>query len=150
MPDHVLGDRRLGDLKPEFQQFPVDTRGAPQGILLAHLSNEFALLAGNPGPARSATRFPAPIGSKSCSMPTQDRVRLNHAGQTEQAWPEPCHPHQQGSVSPTQTKTVRCTPHRDIELMAQIQVLNFKSTSRLEPVCDKSSEQVEQRKHHNG
>jgi len=28
MPNHVLGDRRLGDLKPEFQQFPVDTRGA--------------------------------------------------------------------------------------------------------------------------
>jgi hypothetical protein len=45
---------------------------------------------------------------------------------------------------------VRCAPHRDIELVAQIQVLDFKPTSRLEPVCDKNSEQVEQGKHHNG
>jgi len=27
-------------------------------------------------------------------MPPQDRVRLNDAGQTEQTWPEPSHPHQ--------------------------------------------------------
>jgi hypothetical protein len=28
-PGHVLGDRRLGDLKPELQQFTMDARGAP-------------------------------------------------------------------------------------------------------------------------
>jgi len=39
-------------------------------------------------------RLPAPIGPKSCSMPPQDRVRLNDAGETEQTWPEPSHPHQ--------------------------------------------------------
>jgi hypothetical protein len=39
-------------------------------------------------------RLPAPIGPKSYSVPPQDRVRLNDAGQTEQTWPEPSHPHQ--------------------------------------------------------
>src|SRR5262249_9477532 len=28
-PSHVLGDRRLGDLEPELQQFTMDARGAP-------------------------------------------------------------------------------------------------------------------------
>src|SRR6476661_9603129 len=46
-------------------------------------------------------RLPAPIGPKSCSMPPQDRVRLNDAGQTEQTWPEPSHPHQYHPVTPT-------------------------------------------------
>jgi hypothetical protein len=28
-PDHVFGHRRLGDLKPEFEQLTMDARGAP-------------------------------------------------------------------------------------------------------------------------
>jgi len=28
-PGHVLGDRRLGDLEPELQQFTMDARDAP-------------------------------------------------------------------------------------------------------------------------
>jgi hypothetical protein len=39
-------------------------------------------------------------------------------------------------------------PHRDIELMTQIQVLDLKPASRLEPVEDRSKEQVKQGKHH--
>ncbi len=34
--DHVLGDRRLGDLEPKLQQFAMNSRRAPQWILLAH------------------------------------------------------------------------------------------------------------------
>src|SRR6266576_5606585 len=79
----LLGDRRLGDLEPELQQFTMDARGAPQGVLLAHPSDEFAQLRFDFGPARLTARFPAPIGPKPCSMPPQDRVRLNDAGQTE-------------------------------------------------------------------
>ena len=119
---------------PSFSSSPW-IRGAPHrgfSLLICRMSSRSSrVILGRP---RSGTGFPAPIGSKPCSMPAQNRVRQNHAGQTEQAWPEPCHPHQQDSVSPTQTKAVRCTPHRDIELMAQIQVLDFKPTSRLEPV----------------
>src|SRR5262249_36856588 len=93
-PDHVFGDRRLGDLKPKLEQFTMDARGAPQWVLLAHLLDEFAQLTANSGPSCPTARFPAPIGPKPCAMPTQDRVRLNDAGQTEQAWPEPSHPYQ--------------------------------------------------------
>jgi hypothetical protein len=31
-PDHVFGDRRLGDLESELQQFTMDTRGTHNGF----------------------------------------------------------------------------------------------------------------------
>jgi hypothetical protein len=49
-------------------------------------------------------------------MPPQDCVRLNDTRQTEQAWPEPSHPYQQRSITPTQPQTVGCTPQGNIAL----------------------------------
>ena len=106
-PDHVLGDRRLRDLKPKLEQFTMDAWRAPQWVLLAHPLDEFAQLTANSGPPWPTARFPAPIGPKPCSMPPQDRVRPNDAGQTDQAWPQPGHPHQQSPVTPTNPWTVR-------------------------------------------
>jgi len=79
----VLGNRRLGDLEPELEQFTMDARGAPQWVLPAHPLDEFAQLTVNSGPPRPTVRFPAPIGAKPGAMPSQDRARLNDAGQTE-------------------------------------------------------------------
>ena len=44
---HVLGDRRLRDLEPQFQQFPVDARRAPEGIRNANLPDQMAQLGGD-------------------------------------------------------------------------------------------------------
>jgi hypothetical protein len=41
-PDHVLGNRRLGDPEPELEQFTMDSWGAPQWVLLAHALDKFA------------------------------------------------------------------------------------------------------------
>src|SRR6266404_905895 len=41
-PDHVFGDGRLGDLEPELEQFAMNSRSAPQWILLAHPLDKFA------------------------------------------------------------------------------------------------------------
>jgi hypothetical protein len=38
--DHVLCDARLRDLKPELEQFAVDTRRAPKRVLEAHPSDQ--------------------------------------------------------------------------------------------------------------
>ena len=47
-------------------------------------------------------------------------------------------------------ETMRNPPHRDIELMAQIQVLDLNPAPRLEAIEDKRKEQVEQGKHRDG
>ena len=78
-PDHVFRDRQLRDLDAKLQQFAMDatapTVGSPSSP-----SNGLAQLTANSRPPLSAARFPAPIGTKSCSMPPQDRVRLDDAG----------------------------------------------------------------------
>jgi hypothetical protein len=62
-------------------------------------------------------------------------------------WPEPCNPDHECSISSAQSERLRRFPHRDIELMAQIQVLDLKPAPRLEPVEDSSEEQVKQGEH---
>src|SRR6202035_4033594 len=42
--DHVLGDTRLRDLKPELEQFAADARRAPKRILHAHPPDQYAQL----------------------------------------------------------------------------------------------------------
>jgi hypothetical protein len=83
-------------------------------------------------------------------MPPQDRVRLNDAGQTEQAWPDPGHPHHQGAITAMQPQTVWCTPQGNIELMPKKKVLDFKSAPRPEQVEDHRPKQMEDRKHRLG
>src|SRR6202051_1686470 len=40
--DHVLGDARLCDFKPELEQFAVDARRTPKRILHAHSPDQYA------------------------------------------------------------------------------------------------------------
>ena len=100
--DHVLGDRRLGDLEPELQQFAMDPRGSPQRVFLAHSSDEIAQLPLDLGSSCPTSGFPAPVGPEPRPMPPQDGGRLNNSGQTQQAGPQPCHQHQQRPIIPAQ------------------------------------------------
>jgi hypothetical protein len=79
-------------------------------------------------------------------MPTQDRVRLDNAGQTEQPWPKPSHPYQQCPVAPTELP-LGCTPQGNIELMPKKEILKLKSAPRLEQVGDNCPKQMEHRNH---
>src|SRR5215813_3512378 len=76
---------------PSLSSSPWMRGASPQWVLRAHPSDELAQLKANSGPPWPTARFP--IGPKPCSMPSQDRVRLNDASQTKQPWPEPGHPY---------------------------------------------------------
>src|ERR1019366_3265786 len=124
----------------------MDARSAPQWVLRAHPSNELAHLTNTSRPPWSAARFPAPIGAKPRSMPTQDRVRLDNAGQTKQAWPKPSYPYQQCPVAPMELP-LGCTPQGNIELMPKKEILKLNSEPRLEQVGDNCPKQMEHRNH---
>jgi hypothetical protein len=83
-------------------------------------------------------------------MPPQDRGRLNDSGQTEQARPEPGHPHQQRAITIPQPKTWRSSSQGDVQLMTEKEVLGFKPAPRLEQIGDERSKQVDDRKHRIG
>src|SRR5215510_2139 len=124
--DHILGDRRLGDVEPKLEQFAVNAGCTPELVLPAHPPNEFAQFATDLGTSQPTARLPTPVCSKPCSMPAHDRVRTNNARQAEEARPSPCHPDHECSISAAQLPTPRSLPHRDIELIAQMQVLDLK------------------------
>ena len=81
-PNHVLGNRRLGDLNTELEQFPVDTWGAPARISALHGADQIAQLAvnrGSPGAARPAYR--RPVSPKTLAMPADNGVGVQRVQQ---------------------------------------------------------------------
>src|SRR5262249_57051548 len=90
---------------------------------------------------------PTPERRETRTMPAKDGLRLNDLRRSEQARPAPGHPDQQGSVTAAQSKTRRCTPQSDAELMAKEQVLRFKPVRRLEEVDDEHCKRMQERKH---
>ena len=87
--DHVLGDRRLGDFEPTLKQFAVDARAPHNGfsLLIRRIRSRSS---------RSILGLPG--------RPWDFQRQLNNFSQTEQAWPEPRHPHQKDPVTPVRSK----------------------------------------------
>src|ERR1700726_1879070 len=77
-PRHVLGDRRLRDLDPELQQFPMDPRCAPQPIGQAHLPDQAPHLNWTLGTTATRAALPAPVQPETGPMPADDSLRLDN------------------------------------------------------------------------
>src|SRR5438128_8534348 len=105
----------------------MNSWSAPQWVLLAHPPDEIAQLPLNSWPAWPTSRFPAPVGPKSRSLPPQDGGWLNNLGQTEQARPHSGHPNHQGSVTCPELETFRGSPQSNVKLMTQKE---FSTSSR--------------------
>src|SRR6202035_3022424 len=58
--DHLLGDARLCDLKPELEQFAVDAWRAPKRIFHAHPPDQYAQLRVDLRSSSVWTRLPTP------------------------------------------------------------------------------------------
>src|SRR5262249_41758557 len=78
MAHHVFGNRSLGDLNSEFEQFAVDPRRTPKRVLTAHGSNQIASFLWNLGTSGSSMMyFPSPMPPESLTMPVDDGFRLD-------------------------------------------------------------------------
>src|SRR5216683_2612722 len=75
--DHVLGDARLRDLKPELEQFSVNAWRTPKRILHAHLPDQSAQLRGDPRSPSQWARLPTPVAAKAGPVPPHERLGLN-------------------------------------------------------------------------
>src|SRR6195256_5080064 len=72
--DHVLGDARLRDLKPELEQFAVNAWRAPKQILHAHPPDQRAQLRVDPRSPSQWERLPTPVAAKAGPAPTHERL----------------------------------------------------------------------------
>src|SRR5262245_20172133 len=75
--DHVLGDARLRDLKPELEQFAVDARRASKRIFDAHAPDQDAQLRLDLRSPSPWARLPTPLAAESGSVPTHERLGPN-------------------------------------------------------------------------
>ena len=70
--DHVLGDARLRDFKPELEQFAVDALRAPKRIFDAHPPDQCAQLRVDLRSPSLWARLPTPVGAKAGPVPTHE------------------------------------------------------------------------------
>src|ERR1019366_2733861 len=75
--DHVLGDARLRDFKPELEQLAVDAWRTPKRILHVHLPDQRAEVRLDLRPPSPRARLPTPIAAKAATMPPHERLRLD-------------------------------------------------------------------------
>src|SRR5271155_3426315 len=72
--DHVLGDARLCDLKPELEQFAVDAWRTPKRIFDAHPADQYAQLRVDLRSPSQWARLPTPVTAKAGPVPTHERL----------------------------------------------------------------------------
>jgi hypothetical protein len=72
--DHVLGDARLRDLKPELERFAVDAWRAPKRIFDGHPPDQYAQLRVDLRSPSLWARLPTPVAAKAGSVPTHERL----------------------------------------------------------------------------
>src|SRR6266403_1095429 len=72
--DHVLGDARLGDLKPELEQLAVDAWRAPKRIIDAHPPDQRAQLRVDLRSPSLWARLPTPVEATAGPVPTHEHL----------------------------------------------------------------------------
>src|SRR5450432_51424 len=75
--DHVLGDARLRDFKPELEQFAVNAWRAPKRIFEAHPPDQRAHLRVDLRSPSPWARLPTPVAAKAGPVPTHARLALD-------------------------------------------------------------------------
>ena len=130
--DHVFGDARLRDLKPELEQFAVNTWRSPKQILRAHLPDQrtqFRLDRRSPSPS---TRLPTPIAAKAGPMPTYQRFGANnHDSRKDRREPAIELNEEPAIVGRETSPALQLTP-QDHQLMSERGILSLKPDLRLE------------------
>src|SRR4030088_1510566 len=72
--DHVLGDARLRDLKPELEQFAVNAWRAPKRVFDAHPPDQRTQLRFDLRSPSLLAGLPTPVATKTGPMPTNERL----------------------------------------------------------------------------
>src|SRR5215469_11131792 len=108
--DHVLGDARLRDVKPQLEQFAVDARSAPKWVLDAHPPDQRAQLRLDWWPPSPSTRFPTPVATKTSPVPPQERLGPDDRENLQDRWKPPVQPDKEQAIMVREPDAARPTP----------------------------------------
>ncbi|WP_198031930.1 hypothetical protein [Bradyrhizobium sp. Ec3.3] len=127
--DHVLGDARLRDLKPELEQFAVYAWRVPKRIFDA--PDQDAQLRLGWRSLSPWAPLPTPVAAKSGSVPTHKRLRPDDRENLQDCWKPAIQPDKEPAIK-VRPKATTPPASQDNQLMSQHRVLSFKPQLRPE------------------
>src|SRR5262249_42412386 len=130
--DHVLGHRRLSDLKAELKQFAVDARRAPQRVLDTHAPDQGAQLRVNLRPSAKRTRLPTPVPTKAGAMPTHERLWTDDRDDLQDRRKPSIQLDKEQAIAVRKPDTSVDYPAQHNNLVPERGIFGFKSALRLE------------------
>src|SRR5215471_13284132 len=130
--DHVLGDARLRDLKPQLKEFAVDAWRAPKRIFDAHPPDQGAQLRLDPRSPSPWARLPTPVAAKSGSVPTHERLGPNDCENLQDCWKPAIQLDKEPAIKVREPNATTRPAPQDNQLMSQRRILGFKPQLRLE------------------
>src|SRR5215470_11891601 len=130
--DHVLGDARLRDLKPELEQFAVNAWRAPKRIFDAHPPDQDAQLRLDPRSPSPWARLPTPIAAKSGSMPTHKRLGPNDCDNLQDCRKTAIQLDKEPAIKVREPNATTRPAPQDNQLMSQRRILGLKPQLRPE------------------
>src|SRR6202043_3538955 len=130
--DHVLGDTRLRDIKPELEQFSVNAWCSPKRILDAHSADQSAQLRVDLRSPSLWARLPTPVAAKAGSVPTHEGLGPNDHQHLQDRWKPAIQLDKEPSTMVGQLDATMRPMPQDNQLMSKHRVLGFKPQLRLE------------------
>src|SRR6266568_7247587 len=130
--DHVLGDARLRDFKPELEQFAVDAWRAPKRIFDAHPPDQDAQLRLDLRSPSPWARLPTPVAAKAGSVPTHERLGPDDCENLQDCWKPAIQLDKEPAIMVREPDATMQPAPQDIQLMSKHRVLSFKPQLRLE------------------
>ena len=130
--NQILADAALGNLDPEFEKLAMDSRSAPRRVFPTHAADQFTGVFRNSGPASLAVAdLPCPERPKQLPVPADDCLRLNNHQPRPPVGAQPGDSDPEQAVRCVQPRTLRRSPAKDQQLMAQREVLHLQDSTRL-------------------
>src|SRR5260221_3082538 len=130
--DHVLGDARLRDFKPELEQFAVDAWRAPKRIFDAHPADQYAQLRVDLRSPSPWARLPTPVAAKAGPMPTEERLGPEDCENLQDCRKPAIQLDQEPAIMVRKPDATMQPAPQDNQLMSKHRVLSLKPQLRLE------------------
>src|SRR3984893_14964294 len=145
--DHVLGDARLCDLKPELEQFAVNAWRAPKRIFDAHPPDQYAQLRFDlRSPSRWA-RLPTPVAAKAGPVPTHERLGPDDCENLQDRRKPAIQLDKEPAIIVREPDATMQPAPQDNQLMSKHRVLSLKPQLRLEWRGQNGQNETEQPDH---
>jgi hypothetical protein len=145
--NHVLGDARLRDFKPELEQFAVDAWRAPKRIFDAHPPDQYAQLRVDLRSPSPWARLPTPVAAKAASVPTHERLGPDDCENLQDFWKPAIQLDKEQAIMVREPDATMRPAPQDNQLMSKHRVLSFKPQLRLEWRGQDGQNETEQPNH---